>query len=200
MPSSPTNARSRRTRQALLAGARTILEQDGFAELTMSAVARRAGVSRGAVYLHFSSRREIVAALFEHVAEEEGLADSLDAVWRAGDAVACLEEWAAHLARYHPRLIAVDRAITQVQHNDPDAAAHRERVSTAQRASCTRLVRALADEHRLSDAWTVERATDMLFALISTDLIERLTIDCGRAERELADELATLFRCAFVDG
>ena len=98
----PSNARSRRTRAALLASARSLLEQDGFEALTTAAVAERAGVTRRAVYLHFASRSELVADLFDFVSEAEGLAASIGAVWASTDAAAALEEWAAHLARFHP--------------------------------------------------------------------------------------------------
>lgn len=195
----PTNARSRRTRDALLAGARSILERHGFHALTMGAVARQAGVSRGAVYLHFGSRSDLVAALFDHVAQQQGLAESLAPVWNAPDSVTALHEWAAHLARYHPALIPVDRAITHVQGQDPDAANHRQRVSAAQRSGCARLARRLADEDRLSEAWTVDTATDMLYALISTDMIERLVTDCGWRQADLAEHLSTLFQKTFAD-
>ncbi len=93
--SEPTNARSRRTRAALLAAAHTILEEQGFEALTMSAVADRAGVTRRAVYMHFTARAELVGALFDHVAAVEGLAESLRGVWEAPDAVSALDQWAA---------------------------------------------------------------------------------------------------------
>ena len=64
----PTNARSRRTRTALLASTRAILEEQGFEALTMTAVADRAGVTRRAVYMHFASRAELLGALFDYVA------------------------------------------------------------------------------------------------------------------------------------
>lgn len=54
--------------------------------------------------------------------------ESLRPVWEAADAVSALDQWAAHLARYHPRLIAVDRALQRVWRDDVDAAAHRTRV------------------------------------------------------------------------
>lgn len=165
----------------------------------MGAVAEQAGVTRRAVYLHFSSRSDLVAALFDHVAQTQGLAESLKPVWDAPDAAIALDEWAGHLARYHPGLIAVDRAITHVDRRDPDVAAHRRRVSAAQRAGCARLASRLAEEGRLSQRWSVETAADMLFALISTDMIERLIVDCQWSQAELADRLATLFRLTFVD-
>jgi len=123
----PSNARSRHTRTALLASARSLLERDGFEALTMAAVADRAGVTRRAVYLHFASRSELVADLFDFVSEAEGLAASTGAVWASTDADAALEEWAAHLARFHPRVLAISRAAERLRGSDPDAAQHRER-------------------------------------------------------------------------
>src|SRR5919204_5147604 len=90
----PANARSRRTRTALLAAARAVLEERGFPQLTMAAVAERAGVTRRAVYLHFTSRSDLVGALFEYVAETEGLAAAVQPVRAAPDAVAALDAWA----------------------------------------------------------------------------------------------------------
>ena len=58
----------------------------------MAAIADRAGVTRRSAYLHFASRAEVVDALFAHVAETEGLAESVDRVWAAPDAVAALRE------------------------------------------------------------------------------------------------------------
>ena len=129
------------------------------------------------MYLHFTSRAELVAALFRHVADTEGLEASTERVWRAPNASAALDEWARHLARYHPRVLEVTRAVERVRHVDADAAEHRAQVVAAQLANCRRLAEWLRDEGRLAKGWTVETATDMLWALISTDMIEALLVD-----------------------
>ncbi|WP_158562798.1 TetR/AcrR family transcriptional regulator [Marinitenerispora sediminis] len=195
----PRNARSRRTRTAVLAAARAILEERGPAALTMAEAAERAGVTRRAVYLHFSSRTELVIALFDYLAEEEGLHESVRRVWQRPDSVAGLEEWARHLARYHPRVLAVDQAVRRVRNQDPDAARHYRRATESQRANCRRLAEWLAHEGRLAPAWTADSATDMLWALISSDLIEALHVERGWSEDQLAGHLALMFRRTFVD-
>jgi AcrR family transcriptional regulator len=194
----PVNARSRRTRQLLLSAARTILEEDGFEALTMAAVAERAGVTRRAVYLHFASRAELVGGLFDHVAQQEGLERSVARVWEAPDGAAALDEWAEHLARYHTRLLAVDRAVEGVRRADPDAARHRERVVRAKLANCRRLAQRLSDEGRLAAPWTVGSAADMLFALTSSDVVEGLTVDRRWSRQKLASHLGSLMRSTFV--
>ena len=196
--SQPANARSRRTREALLAAARLILEEDGFEALTMSAVAERAHVTRRAVYMHFGSRSELVQALFDYVASAEGLDESLQHVWDAEGAAATLDAWAAHLARYHPRLLEVDRALRRVWRTDPDAAAHRRRVIAGQLAGCRRVMTRVGDAGRLAAPWTVESAADMLFALISSDLIEALLVERRWSKRRVAEHLSVLLRSTFL--
>src|ERR671939_972175 len=194
----PTNARSRRTRVALLAAARAVLEQHGFPQLTMAAVAERAGVTRRAVYLHFASRSELVGALFDYVAETEGLQASLQRVRPAPDAVAALDAWARHEASYHARILGVARALEHVGRPDPDAAAWRERIARHQLADCRRLAERLAHEHRLAPGWTLDSATDMLWALISTEPLERLLVDRGWPPQQYAERLAQLLCSTFV--
>jgi AcrR family transcriptional regulator len=194
----PRNARSRRTREALLGATRVLLETEGFEALTMAAVADRAGVSRRGGYLHFASRAELVDALFGHIAQQEGLAESVRPMREAPDAVAALHAWARHLAGYHARLIAVERAIQCVRRADADAARHREQVTHAQLANCQMLASRLEREGLLAPQWTAETAADMLFALISTDVIERLLVDRAWPRRRLEEHLAALFHATFV--
>src|ERR1700736_1584436 len=103
----PSNARSRRTRAALLVAALALLQEHGFEALTIGAVAERAGVSRRAVYLHFASRSSLMGALFDHVAETAGLEASLRRVRAAPDGAAALEEWAHHEATFHAGILGV---------------------------------------------------------------------------------------------
>jgi AcrR family transcriptional regulator len=194
----PRNARGRRTRTALLAATRALLEERGTESLTMAAVAERAGVSRRAVYLHFTSRTELLTELFGYVSGQEGLAGSLQPVWAAPDAPAALEEWARHLARFHPRVLAVARAIQRVRRVDPDAAAHWQLVMADQQACCHRLAAWLAREQRLAPPWTVQTAADMLWALMSFELLEELLVDRGWSTRRYRTHLAALFRSTFV--
>lgn len=194
----PVNARSRRTRTALLSAARAILAERGFEALTMTAVADRAGVTRRAAYLHFAARADLVGALFDYVAEAEGLAASLRPVWDAPDAVAALDQWAAHLARYHARLLPIDRALQRVRHDDADAAAHYARVSGAQLANCQRLAQRLRQEGRLAAPWTVASARDMLYALTSSEVIGALTEDRAWPPERVGEHLAIVFRSALA--
>jgi AcrR family transcriptional regulator len=194
----PRNARSRRTAEALLSAARGLLETRGFEAMTMAAVADRAGVTRRAVYLRFGSRAALLAALFEHIKETEGFAESVAPVWAAPDAVTALGEWAAHIARFTPRILAVAQTMERVRRDDPDAAAHRALVTRGRHRDCRRLMAWLADEGRLADGWTVDDAADLLLALISVQVVETLIVDRRWSRRRLEAHLATLLHATFV--
>jgi len=194
----PANARRRRTHAALLAAARALLEAHGFAALTMAAVAERAGVSRAAVYLHFASRSDLVGALFEYVAETEGLAAAVQPVRAAPDAVAALDAWARLEATYHARILGVARALEHVGREDPDAAAWRQRIELFQRDLCRLIAQRLADEHRLAAGWTTDTAADLLWALMATEPLARLLRDCHWTPEQYAARVAQLLRAAFV--
>jgi AcrR family transcriptional regulator len=67
--------RSLRTRDAILREADLLFGHDGFEATTVDQIARSAGVAKGAVYHHFSGKREIFEAVFERAAA--GIAHSL---------------------------------------------------------------------------------------------------------------------------
>jgi AcrR family transcriptional regulator len=70
----PKQDRSRATRQRLLEAAVSCLAEHGWAGSTVSVVAERAGVSRGAAQHHFPTREDLFTAAVEYVAEERSRA------------------------------------------------------------------------------------------------------------------------------
>lgn len=67
--------RSDATRDALLAACRTSLLEAGLEATTMAAVLARTGLSKGALYHHFASKTELIAAIYR--------VESHDAIARA---------------------------------------------------------------------------------------------------------------------
>ena len=62
--------RSAATRDALLAAARPLFAEDGFGRVSADAIAKAAGVTRGAMYHQFADKTELFAAVFEAVEAE----------------------------------------------------------------------------------------------------------------------------------
>ncbi len=170
----PQNQRSRDTRAAVLDAAWSLLETSGGSAVTMSAVAEAAGISRRGLYLHFTSRGQLFMALLDHVDGVLDLEASLRPLHEAPDSLSALDAFADHVAGYHAALIPVARAIDRSRHDDADAEALWDRATTAWYEGCRSLTEGLAAEGRLAEPWTPETAADLLWALMSVELVDDL--------------------------
>ncbi|MEV4150124.1 ScbR family autoregulator-binding transcription factor [Amycolatopsis sp. NPDC049691] len=92
-------ARSEQTRRLLLEAAAELLHRDGYAATSMVGIAQAAGVTKGGLYFHFSSKDEIcdevqdaaTAVLREHVSRQ--LAVPRPALPRLADLSRALMHW-----------------------------------------------------------------------------------------------------------
>ena len=99
----PTKAeQSEATRGALVEAAEALFAEQGFAETATEAVVKATGVTRGALYHHFSDKTDLFRAVYERVEQRviaqveaavAGLTDPLAVLQRGADAFldACLE-------------------------------------------------------------------------------------------------------------
>lgn len=72
--------RSEATRQALIAAARGLFAERGYAGVGTEEIVRSAGVTRGALYHHFGGKRELFRAVYETIEAEitERIAAAVD--------------------------------------------------------------------------------------------------------------------------
>jgi AcrR family transcriptional regulator len=85
-----------RNRDAILAAARAALTES--ADVSLNAIAKRAGVGNATLYRHFASREQLVLAVYDQ--EVRHLVDAADELLSEHDPAAALEEWVARLAQY----------------------------------------------------------------------------------------------------
>lgn len=69
-PDRPVSARGRRTRDALVAGARVVFERAGYAEARITDITTEAGVGTGSFYTHFAGKDEVFAAVMAELQDE----------------------------------------------------------------------------------------------------------------------------------
>jgi AcrR family transcriptional regulator len=62
--------RSAETRESLIAAARALFAEHGFADVALETIVRAAGVTRGALYHHFADKTDLFAVVFEQVEGE----------------------------------------------------------------------------------------------------------------------------------
>jgi AcrR family transcriptional regulator len=194
----PLNARSRRSRAALLDATRELISEGGFDSLSMATVAGRAGVTRRSVYLHFATRADLVGALFARLGETEEIGASLERVWDSPDSVSALGEWARHQARVHPKILPVMQAAERARHVDSDAARLWDAGQQRWMAGAHRLADWLAREDRLAEPWTTATAADMIWSLMSPELLDRLMNGRRWSPKRIGDHLASLLISTFA--
>jgi AcrR family transcriptional regulator len=165
------------TRDRILDAARQLLEKQGNAVPTMSAIARAAGISRQALYLHFADHAELLQALVAHLDDREQLQAGIAAVQQAGDAAGQIRAW-AHMQTWHnPRIAAIARALDSTRHTDPSAAgAWRDRTSNRMRGALS-IIQRLREEGRLHPTWTTAEAAALLSELTSFHVWDDLVTD-----------------------
>ena len=165
------------TRIAILNAARRLLEERRSPDVELEEIAREAGVSRQAIYLHFGNRTGLLLAVGEHVDETERLAEAARDVHSARTGAEELDAFVRLQADYTPRIAAIAKVFDEGRRRDPALAAGWEDRMQQRHAACTRIVKRLREEGSLAPGWTVADAADMLWELTSIRTWEDLVRD-----------------------
>jgi AcrR family transcriptional regulator len=189
---------SEATRTRILDAARGELEARAWAGLRLEDVARAAGVSRQAIYLHFGSRSALLLALVERVDEAEGLPALVAHVHAAPDAVQALDRLVALNAAYEPRIRAVVLAHDAARRRDADLEAAWQDRMRRRRALCRHVVRRLEAEGRLTPGIEAPEAADLAWALLGSRVHEDLVHVRRWSRRRYEAHLRALLRAALV--
>lgn len=177
------------SRAAILQAARRLIEDPGHEQVTVESVARKAGVSRQAVYLHFKSRTGLLLALVEYIEEDAKISELVAGLGQAKNAADSLRLAAAAHTLIAPRIHAAVAALESAAAVDEDAAAAVHFGSDNRRRSMLLISRRLAREGALAAPWDVGSAADFLWALTSTSTYRQLVIDRGWSIRHYRERL-----------
>lgn len=186
------------TRTRILKSTLALLESGAAEGVRMADIAKRAGISRQALYLHFPTRAELLDATTLYLDEITGVQETLEKSRNAttgGERLdAFIEAWGNHMPVIH----GVARALLAMKETDPAAAETWNARMQDVRDGCEAAVKALKADGDLRAGLSVRRGTDLLWALLSVDTWERLTVDCGWNQKEFLREIKRLARLALV--
>src|SRR2546421_10928103 len=90
MSSRTQSERSAATREALIAAARELFAERGYAAVGTEEIVRKAGLTRGALYHHFAGKRELFEAVYETIEGEVTERIAADALVGASDPLQAL--------------------------------------------------------------------------------------------------------------
>ena len=187
------------TRTRILESTRALLEENQGRGVRMSDIARRAGVSRQALYLHFGTRSALLIATTRHLDEVEGIEERLAPSRHAPSGTARLDAFVEAWGNYIPDIHGVARALLAVQDTDEAARDAWEDRMDAVRQGCAAAIAALVRDGDLAPEHDAEEATDLLWTLLSVRNWEQLTRDCGWSQERYVETVKALARHVLVD-
>jgi AcrR family transcriptional regulator len=187
------------TRTRILTATWQLMEQRNGQGVRMHDIAKAAGISRQAVYLHFASRTELMIATMQYVDEVKGLDERLNQLKAATSAIelldACVEFW----GNYIPEIYGLAKAMLRARDTDEATAAAWNSGMSCLHDACQETIEALDHEGILASEWSQNEAIEMFYTMLSIHNWEQLTIECGWSTTQYVGWMKTLSKRTFVD-
>ncbi|WP_286800212.1 TetR/AcrR family transcriptional regulator [Oceanicaulis sp. UBA2681] len=182
------------TRTRILNACHTLLVSDTGASTRMSDIAKAAGLSRQAVYLHFKTRAELLIALTRHIDEVEDVTGRLAPSRAATSGLERLDAYIEAWGGYIPIIYPVARALMAMAPSDEAADLAWTDRMTAMRQGCDAAIHALAADGDLRPELDAQKAADLLWAILSVRNWEALTLSCGWPQAQYLHHMKALTR------
>ncbi len=164
----------------------------------MGDIAKVAGVSRQAVYLHFDTRTALMSATAIYVDEVKGLDARLQTVLSATSAVEALGLYVEVWGNYVPEIYGLAKALLAARDTDEAAMVAWDERMACLRDGCRDIISGLAEEGRLLPEWTQDEAVEMCWTMLSFQTWEQLTVECGWSVDEYTRWMKMLMLKSFV--
>lgn len=186
------------TREKILqASAELLVDQQGNG-VRMGDIAKRTGVSRQAVYLHFATRTELLIATTKFIDEQLQVDKRLEPSRQAKTGSERLNLYIEAWGNYIPEIYGVAKALMNAQDSDEAAdAAWKERME-AMKDGCRAAIEALQKDGNLSPDLKPKEAIELLWAMLSVRNWESLVQECGWSNKKYVDRLKLMAKKTFV--
>ncbi len=178
-------ARTRRTRAAVIEAARSLFAERGYAATTIEAISDRSDTPQATVYRLFSSKLGILKALLDvSIGGDDqavAMADrpQVRALVEDEDPKNQLAGFAALLGEVMDRVGAVHRILADAARSDEDAASLLAEIARQRHEGQQRIARSLARSGALRPELGERDAADVIYALASPELYGLLVFDRG---------------------
>ncbi len=186
------------TRTRILEATQRLMEEHYGKGVSMSVIAKAAGISRQAVYLHFSSRADLLVATTQHIDHVLGVDERLAPSRGATTGVERLDAYVEFWGNYIPEIYGVAKALLLVQETDEAAAIAWKDRMMAVREGCQAAIDALERDRMLGTEWSNRKATDLFWAMLSVRNWEQLTFECGWSTLQYIEGIQALSKSTFV--
>ena len=164
----------------------------------MSDIAKTAGISRQAIYLHFDTRTALMSATAIHVDVVKGLDERLKTVLSANSALEALEAYVDVWGNYVPEIYGLAKALLAARETDEAAAIAWDERMACLRDGCREIIADLDAEGKLAPVWSQAEAVEMFWTILSFQTWEQLTVECGWSVDQYTRWMKTLLTRSFV--
>ena len=192
------SSKRQQTRIRILESARRLLVERGYHGVGLAEVARGAGVSRQALYLHFKSKAELLVATARHTDETIGVPEILRPVREARTAVEALDAGVAAYGAIEPDIYDVAAVVYAARRSDEAAEAAWQDRMAFRMANIRQGIERLQAEGLLADGWTVDEAADFAWALMSLHTYENLVVERQWPIERFVSRLQAILRGVLV--
>jgi AcrR family transcriptional regulator len=178
-------ARTRRTRAAVVEAARSLFAERGYAATTIEAISDRSDTPQATVYRLFSSKLGILKAVLDVSVggddEAVAMADrpQVRALLSDGNPKNQLAGFAALLGEIMARVGSVHRILADAARSDEDAASLLAEIARQRHEGQRRIARSLARSGALRPGLRERDAADIIHALASPEVYGLLVFDRG---------------------
>lgn len=186
------------TRTRILKSCLHLLEKNPHSGVRMTDIAKGAGISRQAVYLHFSTRTDLLVATTLYVDDLKGAQERLTASRQAATGTERLETYIDAWGHYIPEIYGIAKALIAMGDTDEEAKKAWGKRMQDMREGCEAAVDLLASDNRLAGEHSREQATDILWTLLSVRNWEQLTIECNWSQNQYIETMKVMARQLLV--
>lgn len=166
------------TRDRILRAARKLLEAEGYST-GLEQIAREAGVSRQALYLHFGSKSALLVALVEWVDEQGHLAEVFAPVWEAPSGAEALVRTIFATGQYAPSIHRLAMVLEAARRSDSAASDAWEDRMSSRTGAIRAIVEWIEKDGELASPWTIDDAVDLIWTAILPQTYQALVFERG---------------------
>lgn len=186
------------TRRRILQATADLLSEGRGTGARMADIAKRAGISRQAIYLHFANRADLLIATTFYVDElkqsDARLAPSRAAKTGRERLDAYIEAWAGYLPEIYP----IGKALIVMSPTDEEARSAWSQRMQDMREGCEAAINALKRDGNLTPAMSASQAADLLWTMLLLPNWEHLTQVCGWSQKQYVKHITATARRLFV--
>ena len=186
------------TRRRIYEAAWNLIVVRGEAGFTMAHIAKKAKISRQALYLHFADRAQLLDALVKYADEQRALTSAIQHIVDAPTAREAINRMVSLQALQNPRIWAIALAFEAVRRTDKAAQRSWQGRQTRRLETCRTLIERLRREGELRPTLTIAEAADLLYVITSLRMWEDLVLVRGWTADEYQERVTRLLLESFT--